>query len=99
MTSTVPAVPAGEAATQVVLDEQVTVAAELEPKETDVVPGDVEKLLPVMVTWVPPDVEPEVGEMDVTVGDEGTALPSGETVMLHEHWVLSTVRLKVPVSV
>ena len=63
--STVPADSAGEVA--VIWVEELTVkpVAAVEPKSTAVAPV---KLVPVIVTEVEPEVEPEVGEMEVTVG-------------------------------
>ncbi len=63
-TSTVPT-PAGAVAVIWVLLMTVTPVAAVAPKVTAVVP---EKLVPVMVTLVPPPIGPAVGEMEVTVG-------------------------------
>ena len=64
LTSTVP-VPAGEVAVICVAELTVKPVAAVPPKTTAVAP---DKLLPVMVTVVPPASGPDVGEMDVTVG-------------------------------
>ncbi len=61
-------VPAGSEATHWVLDEQATEVARLGPKKMAVPPGVVEKLVPEMVTLVPPDDGPVFGETPVTVG-------------------------------
>ena len=74
VTGTVP-VPAGDAAVISVDETTCTFVAAVVPKSTDVAP---EKLLPVMVTGVPPDVEPEEGEMEERVGTGGS-----------ERWVIS----------
>jgi len=62
--STVPALSAGAVATIWVAVSEVMVAA-TEPKSTTVAP---ERLVPVMVTELVPDVGPAVGETAVTVG-------------------------------
>ena len=76
VTSTVLAAPAGAVA--VIWVGPFTVyAAGVEPKVTPVAPV---KLVPVMVTDVPPVVEPEVGETPVTEGgrrDEGELVGRG----------------------
>ena len=64
VTFTVP-VPAGEVAVTSVADIPFTLVAEAVPKCTAV---GLLKLVPVMVTEVPPDVGPEVGLMEVVVG-------------------------------
>ena len=64
-TSPVPAVPTPVVAVIVVAFTTVTPVAETPLIVTLVAPV---KLVPVMVTDVPPDVEPELGEMLVTVG-------------------------------
>ena len=64
LTSTVP-VPAGEVAVIVVAETTVKPVAAVAPNVTAVAPV---KLVPVMVTVVPPPPGPEVGEIDVTVG-------------------------------
>src|SRR5437764_823305 len=65
VTSTVPAAPAGEVAVIEVAEATVKVVAGVAPNLTAVAPV---KLVPVMVTEVPPAVEPVVGERAVTVG-------------------------------
>jgi hypothetical protein len=70
--STVPADSAGLVAVQVVDDAQLTDVPDEVPKLT-VVPV-VENPVPVMVTTVPPEVEPELGLMAVTVGAAEVAL-------------------------
>ena len=62
--STFPAEPAGEVAVIWVAELTVKLAA-LEPNLTAVAPV---KLVPVMVTDVPPAVEPVAGDTPVTVG-------------------------------
>ena len=65
--STVP-VPGGEVAVIDVAELTVKPAAAVPPKVTAVAPV---KLVPVMVTVVPPAIGPTVGEIEVIVG-EGT---------------------------
>ena len=68
MTSTVP-VPDGDVAVQLVEDEQLTAVAVFpDPKSNTVLPDPVAKLVPVMVTDVPPTADPEEGLTAVTVG-------------------------------
>ena len=64
VTSTVP-VPAGEVAVIEVAELTVKLVALAAPNFTAVAPVNT---VPVMVTDVPPTVEPDVGEIDVTVG-------------------------------
>ena len=64
LTSTVP-VPAGDVAVIWVAELTVKVVAAVAPKITAVAPVNP---VPLMVTVVPPDPGPEVGEIDVTVG-------------------------------
>jgi len=77
VTSTLP-VPEGLVAVQVVAELQLTEVPAVLPKLTVVAPEVVEKLVPVIVTEVPPAAGPEVGLMALTVGaeDEDGALPS-----------------------
>ena len=65
VTVTAPALPAGVVAVIVVLLTTTTLVAALLPNFT-VAP--VAKLLPVMVTAVPPEVDPPLGLTPVTVG-------------------------------
>ena len=67
VTSTVP-IPAGEVAAIDVALLTVNVVATIPPNLTAVAPV---KLLPVMVTGVPPAAEPLAGEIEVTVGGTG----------------------------
>ena len=62
--STVP-VPAGDVAVIWVAELTLKVVAAVAPKVTAVAPV---KLVPVIVTVVPPAPGPDVGEIDVTVG-------------------------------
>ena len=62
--STVP-VPAGAVAVIVVVELKVKLVAAVAPNVTAVAPV---KLVPVMVTVVPPAWGPDVGEIEVTVG-------------------------------
>jgi hypothetical protein len=62
---TAPAVPAGVVAVMVVLFTTVTFVAAAEPNVT-VAP--VAKLVPVIVTAVPPTIDPPFGDTLVTVG-------------------------------
>ena len=62
VTSIVPADSAGDVATHVVADEQLTEVAAVEPNIALAAP--VAKPEPVMVTTVPPPITPEPGEMD-----------------------------------
>ena len=75
VTSTVPATPEGLVAVIWVALTTVTAVAALAPKLTAVAPV---KSVPVIVTGVPPTVEPLVGETLVTAGaraiDSGAAL-------------------------
>ena len=64
LTSTVP-VPEGDVAVIDVAELTVNPAAGVAPKVTAVVP---EKLVPVMVTVVPPVCGPAVGEIELTIG-------------------------------
>jgi hypothetical protein len=64
VTSTVP-VPAGAVAVIEVAELTVKPVAGVAPNVTAVAPA---KLVPVMVTVVPPAVGPEVGEIEVIVG-------------------------------
>lgn len=68
VTPTVPAACAGAVAVQVVSEEQVTWLDGVDPKLTDVLPAVVSKPVPVIVTLVPPDVEPVAGDKAVAVG-------------------------------
>ena len=70
VTFTVPGCPAGETAVIEVDDTTVTFVAGTVPKST-VAP--VPKLVPVMVTLVPPAVDPTFGLTFVTVGAGGAA--------------------------
>jgi hypothetical protein len=65
VTSTVPAVPAGATAVIEVAEMMVNEVAGVVPKLTALAPV---KFVPVIATVVPPDVEPLVGEIPVTVG-------------------------------
>ncbi len=74
VTSTVP-VPAGDVAVIWVAELTVNPAAGVAPKFTALAPV---KLVPVIVTDVPPPVGPDVGESEVTVGGAGvTVNPTG----------------------
>jgi len=64
VTSTVP-VPAGDVAVIDVAELTTKLAALVAPNFTAVAPV---RLVPVIVTEVPPAVGPEVGAIDVTVG-------------------------------
>jgi len=66
VTSTAPAVCAGEVAVMLVADTTVNDEAAVEPNDTPVAPV---KFVPVIVTLVPPAVGPAAGVSDVTVGD------------------------------
>ena len=68
VTFTAPVVPAGEVHVIWVSLKTVTFVAGLGPKVTLVVPV---KLVPVMVTDVPPLTEPEIVERDVIIGGGG----------------------------
>jgi hypothetical protein len=68
ITSTTPALPAGLVAVQFVTAEQLTLDAGLFPNLTVDPRLPVLKWSPVMVTAVPPAVEPFVGLMPVTTG-------------------------------
>jgi len=65
VTSTVPTLPAGEMAVMDIAELTVKLLAATEPNITDVAPL---KLIPRMVTEVPPEVLPLVGEIELTVG-------------------------------
>jgi hypothetical protein len=68
LTSTVPAARAGLVALQLVVVEQDTAVAAVAPKATVVAPGDVMNPVPLIVTVVPPALEPELGTIALTVG-------------------------------
>ena len=68
VTSTLPAEPAGEVATQVVDDEQVTAVAGFPAKLTEVETDPVTNPVPVMVTDVPPLRGPWEGVMAEMTG-------------------------------
>ena len=65
VTSTVPAARAGDTAVTSVALTTVKLVAAVVRKATEVAPV---RLVPVIVTWVPPATGPAVGEMAVTVG-------------------------------
>ena len=65
VTVTVPTAPAGDVAEMVVLFSTVTLVAALVPNVTM---APAAKLVPVMVTAVPPLVGPVLGPIPVTVG-------------------------------
>ena len=65
VTSTVPAMPAGEVMVIDVAELTVRLVPALEPNFTPVAPV---KLVPVTVTMVPPDRGPTFGDIEVTVG-------------------------------
>ena len=65
--STIPADPEGLTAVISVGETSVTLVAALAPKST--IDGE-EKLVPVMVTDVPPAVDPAVGLTELTVGSD-----------------------------
>jgi hypothetical protein len=67
-TSTVPADPAGVTAVIDVVEFTVKLAAGADPNETAVTRLNP---VPVMVTLVPPAVEPELGDTPVTTGFRG----------------------------
>jgi hypothetical protein len=64
--SIVPAAPLGEVTEQLVLEEQLTAVAGLEPNLALVLPTT--KPVPAMLTTVPPVSGPTLGLMDVTLG-------------------------------
>ena len=66
--STVAAASAGDVAVHDVVEAQLTVELAVVPKSTVVAPAPVRKLVPVMVTDVPPPAGPAVGLTAVTVG-------------------------------
>ena len=70
VTSTVPAVPAGLVAMMLVSLTTLKLVAGTVPKSTAVAPV---KLVPVIVTDVPPNVGPVVGLMPVTAGAAATS--------------------------
>ena len=71
MTETVPPTkPKGDTAVHEVVEGQVTdIAGFPVPKSTVVPPEVVTKLVPVRVTVVPPEAGPEVGEIELRVGE------------------------------
>jgi hypothetical protein len=89
VTSTVPALPAGEIATIDVSLFTVKLVAGVEPKVTPVAPV---KPVPVIVTAVPPLGEPVLGDSAVTVGGGGT------TMFMYVYW-LAAVDGVVPATV
>ncbi|MGC9960587.1 MAG: hypothetical protein ABSE47_01645 [Acidimicrobiales bacterium] len=66
MRSTMPAGSAGEVATQLVVEAQLTAVPAPEPKLTVLEPAT--KPVPVIVTTVPPTSGPALGETAVTDG-------------------------------
>jgi hypothetical protein len=68
---------AGVTAVKVVAELTLNEAAALDPKSTAVAPV---KFVPVMVTEVPPAVEPEDGLTFVTVGGAGGVTPVPATI-------------------
>jgi hypothetical protein len=78
VTSTVPALPAGLVAVQLVTELQVTEVAAVVPKLT--VAPLVARPLPVMVITVPPVEGPELGLMLATVGPVAYVKRSAELV-------------------
>ena len=64
-------VPAGETAVMLVAEFTVTLSAATVPKLTV---AALVKLVPMMVTEVPPDVEPLAGPIPATVGAEAEAV-------------------------
>jgi hypothetical protein len=68
VTSTTPALPGGEVAVHCVEETQLTLVAATGPKETLTAPGVLEKLVPEMVTAVPPLNGPDEGLTPVTDG-------------------------------
>jgi hypothetical protein len=64
-TGTAPAAPAGEVARHVV-EAQLTAVAGFDPNVTEVAPGT--KLVPLIVTTVPPAVGPLAGLTELTTG-------------------------------
>lgn len=71
VTCTEPAEPAGEIAVMLVAEFTVTLSAAVVPKETE---EALVKLLPMMVTEVPPAVVPLAGPIPATVGAEAEAV-------------------------
>ena len=71
LTAACPAVPAGEVAVMEVAELTVKEVAAVAPKLTTVAPV---KLVPVMVTTVPPATGPVLGAIDVMVGPAVTHL-------------------------
>ena len=67
VTSTTP-LPAGLVAVQLVTEAQLTAVAAVAPNFTVLAPAAVAKLVPLMVTGVPPAAEPFGGMIPVTVG-------------------------------
>jgi hypothetical protein len=94
LTSTVPANPDGLVAVTEVGELTVNVEAAEEPNFTPVVPT---RLVPVMVTLVPPDVGPWFGLTDVTVGAATKVYWSAELVADVPPTVV-TVTLTVPAA-
>ena len=68
ITSTVPTACLGEVTVHFVDDSQLTLVATVAPNLTIVSPAPVAKPLPVMVTVVPPVLDPALGLTSVTVG-------------------------------
>ena len=92
VTLTVPADSAGDMAV-IEVDEFIVISsAPVDPKATS---KTSEKLVPEMVTDVPPAVAPEVGDMDVMVGGRTNVNWSADEVALVPY-VVVTVTLTVP---
>ena len=88
LTSTVP-VPAGEVAVIEVAELKVKLVAAVAPNVTAVAPV---KLVPVIVTLVPPEVDPLLGETEETTG-------AGDGVQLTVHvTVAPDVAVCVPLA-
>jgi hypothetical protein len=94
--TTVPAAPPGEVATQLVLDEQDATVPGLAPKLTEVAPGTNPD--PVIVTVVAPATGPATGVTAVTVGARVTVwVASAEgPPLLETVWPVNVWAVEVP---
>ena len=80
VTVAAPALPVGVVAVIVVLLTTTTLVAVAAPKVTA---APAPKFVPVMVTGVPPAVEPALGEMLVTAGDVPAKARKATICMIH----------------
>jgi hypothetical protein len=95
VTSTLPFDSAGEVAVMEVDEPTLNSDATVTPKSTDVTP---EKFVPVMVTRVPPAVEPTLGLMSVTVGIGPRKWNSSSVPLAFAPPLVVTITLTLPLD-